>query len=194
MHTHKQTHTRLYWVFLFHRRNPTTTTAAMMHRPSEDRESEYEKLAASNIISMIKLNTEQQYVLEDRNNESIDARSEIPDGSRALVIWNCTDVILNLRMFKPTSVKIVNCHRVRIFFRDVQSESASTISMDVSFSSRVRLFSYDSGIFVACTASMNLTCARERCRPELTYYDCMFDHPTRVTIPSVEEILRAMRS
>jgi hypothetical protein len=102
-------------------------------------------------------------------------------------IINCSDVRIVARRGVISEIDVSRSHNVEL---DVMSDNQNTsITLDICFSGDVMLYCYGNPVNISCTASLRLACARERAWPILQYYSDMFDHPARIQIPSLEEVL-----
>jgi hypothetical protein len=173
--------------------------------------SDYEKTAVRNIIAMWTIASEKQHTFENVCDTHIDAAVDLPEGCSTVILWHCRNVVLNMRHIRPTAVKLLNCSNVQVFMRrgcistvdisrshdvvlDVMPHEDAGWNLDIAFSSNVHFYCYGSPVFIACTASMNLSFARERSSkyPAMVYYDRMFDDmPLRMQVPSLQQVIEA---
>ncbi|QPB44245.1 hypothetical protein [Medusavirus stheno T3] len=176
--------------------------------------SDYEKTAVRNIIAMWTIASDKQHTFENVSGAYIDAAVDLPEGCSTVILWHCHDVVLNMRHIRPTAVKLLNCSNVQVFMRrgcistidisrshnvvlDVMPHEDAGWNLDVAFSSNVHFYCYGSPVLISCTASMNLSFARERSAkyPAITYYDRMFDDmPLRMQVPSLKQVIEAARA
>lgn len=179
-----------------------------------DAASDYERTAVRNIIAMWTEASEKQHTFEDISDAHIDATLDLPEGCSTVILWRCRDVVLNMRHIRPTAVKLLNCSNVQVFMRrgcvstvdisrshdvvlDVMPHGDAGWNVDIAYSSNVHFYCYGSPVLISCTASMNLSFARERSAkyPRIVYYDRMFDDmPLRMQVPSLAQVIETAQA